>query len=85
MKKCKLSDMQNERVVSLGCKRKQQMDKLPVCEGGVGCHRWMTERKEKKRWVEGGCTKCVSRQKLMTGKNKGKTEQRQMFPKNIFF
>lgn len=25
------------------------MDTLEVCEGGVGCHRWMTKRKEQKK------------------------------------
>lgn len=26
------------------------MDKFEVCAGGVGFHRWMTKRKEQKRW-----------------------------------
>lgn len=29
------------------------MNKLEVCEGGVGCHRWMTKRKEQKKVVDG--------------------------------
>lgn len=24
-----------------------------VCEGGVGCHRWMTKRKEQRKVVDG--------------------------------
>lgn len=39
--------------VCLGCEREQQMHKLEVCEGGVGCHRWMTKRKEQKKVVDG--------------------------------
>lgn len=39
--------------VCLDCEREQQMDKLQVCEGGVGFHRWMTERKEQKEVVDG--------------------------------
>jgi len=45
----KQTDTQNELVVCLGCEREQQMDKLQECEGGVGCHRWMTKRKEQKK------------------------------------
>lgn len=43
------------------------MDKFQVCEGGVGCHRWMTKRKEQKTVDERRVRSEMEEQALMDG------------------
>lgn len=55
------------------------MDKLQVCEGGVGSHRWMTKRKEQKKDDGREARSAAEKEALMDAvENNHQTRKRKM-------